>query len=68
MKIVEIYKNTALIFNLLKAGFLLLCFAIYKMVDRKYDMDIYEYVKISIGTVIGNPKMVNLVPNHLKTK
>ena len=31
MKIVEIYKNTALIFNLLKAGFLLLCFAIYKM-------------------------------------
>ena len=31
-------------------------------------MDIYEYVKISIGTVIGNPKMVNLVPNHLKTK
>ena len=68
MKIVEIYKNTALIFNLLNAGFLLLCFAIYKMVDSKYDMDIYEYVKISIGTVIGNPKMVNLVPNHLKTK
>ena len=68
MKIVEIYKNTALIFNLLKAGFLLLCFAIYKMFDSKYDMDIYEYVKISIGTAIGNPKMVNLVPNHLKTK
>ena len=68
MKIVEIYKNTALIFNLLKAGFLLLFFAIYKMFDSKYDMDIYEYVKISIGTVIGNPKMVNLVPNHLKTK
>ena len=68
MKIVEIYKNTALIFNLLKAGFLLLCFVIYKMFDSKYDMDIYEYVKISIGTAIGNPKMVNLVPNHLKTK
>ena len=38
------------------------------MVDSKFNMDIYEYVKISIGTVMGNPEMLNLVPHHLKTK
>ena len=63
-------KNIALIFSLLKAVFffLLLCSAIYKMVDSKFNMGIYEYVKISIGTVMGNPEMLSLVPHHLKTK
>ena len=38
------------------------------MVDSKFNMDIYEYVKISTGRVMGNPEMLNLVPHHLKTK
>ena len=31
-------------------------------------MDTYKSIKISIGTVMRNPKMLKLVPNHLKTK
>ena len=35
------------------------------MVDR---MDIYKYLNINIGTVIKNPDMLKLVPDHLKIK
>ena len=38
------------------------------MVDSEYSMDIYKFVKISIGTVMGNPEMLEFVPDHLKTK
>ena len=31
-------------------------------------MDTYKSIKISIGTVMRNPKMLKFVPNHLKTK
>ena len=61
-------KNIALIFSLLKIVFLLVCFAIYKMVDSKYNMDIYKSIKINIGTVIKNPELLKFVPDHLKTK
>ena len=31
-------------------------------------IDIYEFLNISIGTVMKNPGMLKLVPYHLKTK
>ena len=31
-------------------------------------MDIYKSVKISIGTVMRNPDVLNFVPDHLETK
>ena len=31
-------------------------------------MDIYKSVKISIGTVMINPEMLEFVPDNLKTK
>ena len=30
-------------------------------------MDIYETVKINIGTVMKNPEMLQFIPDHLKT-
>ena len=33
-----------------------------------FSMDIYKSVKISIGTVMGNPEMQKFVSDHLKTK
>ena len=38
------------------------------MVDREYSMDIYKSLNISIGTVMKNPEMLKIVPDHLKTK
>ena len=38
------------------------------MVDSEYNMDIYKYVKVNIGTVMRNPEMLKFVPDHLKTK
>ena len=52
------------------AFFLFFCFGIYKIVDREYSMDItdiYESVKVSIGTVMKNPEILKFVPDHLKT-
>ena len=40
----------------------------YKMVDREYSMGVYKSVKINVGTVMENPKMLKFVPDHLKTK
>ena len=37
------------------------------MVNSEYNMDIYKSVKISIGIVMKNPKMLKLVPDYLKT-
>ena len=31
-------------------------------------MDIYKSLNFSIGTVMKNPEMPKLVPDHLKTK
>ena len=31
-------------------------------------MDIYNFLKISIVTVMKSPKMLTFVPDHLKTK
>ena len=38
------------------------------MVDSEYSMDIYEYVTISIGTVMKNPEILKFVSDHLKTE
>ena len=38
------------------------------MVEIEYSMNIYKSVKISIGTVMKNPVMLEFVPDHLKTK
>ena len=37
------------------------------MVDSEHNMDIYKFVKISIGTV-RNLEMLKFVPDHLKIK
>ena len=39
----------------------------HKIVDSKYSIDIYKSSKISIGTVMKNPELLKLVPDHLKT-
>ena len=31
-------------------------------------MDVYKHLNINIGTLIKNPNMLELVPDHLKTK
>ena len=36
------------------------------MVDSKYNMVIYKFVKINIGIVKRNPDMLKFVPDHLK--
>ena len=38
------------------------------MIDRENSLDNYMSLKISIGIIIKNPKMLRFVPNHLKTK
>ena len=48
--------------------FLLFCFAICKMADSEYNMDIYRSVEISIGAVMRNPEILKFLPDHLKTK
>ena len=45
-----------------------MCFAVYKMVGREYNKDIYKSVKVSIGTVMRNLEMLKFVPDHLKSK
>ena len=35
------------------------------MVDSEYNMDINKSVKRSIGTVMKNPEMPKIVPDHL---
>ena len=38
------------------------------MVHGEYNMDIYKSVKISIGEVMKNPKMLKFIPDYLKTE
>ena len=38
------------------------------MIDSEYSIGTYKTVKINIGTVMRNPKMLKLVPDHPKTK
>ena len=38
------------------------------MVDSEYNMEIYESVKLSIGTIMGNPEILKFVTDYLKTK
>ena len=69
----DIYKKYCLHFQPTQGSFCLLsCFAIYRMVDSEYNMDLYKSVKIRTGPVMRNPEMLlitwSLVPDHLKTK
>ena len=41
------------------------CFVIYEIVDST---GIYKSLNINIGTVMRNPEMLKLIPDHLKTK
>ena len=69
LKIVDIYKKCCLNFSSTQDIFFYLhWFTIYKMVDNEYNMDIYEFIKISIGTVMRNPEMLKFVADYLKTK
>ena len=38
------------------------------MVDVEYSMDIYNSLKISIGTAMKNAELLKFVPDHLKTE
>ena len=38
------------------------------MIDSEYSMDIYKFVKISIGTVMKNSEMLKFTLDHLKTQ
>ena len=57
--------DIALIVSLFKTVFLLFLFTIYKVVNIT---DIYMSLNISVGTVMKNPNMLKLIPDHLKTK
>ena len=43
-------------------------FSLYKMVDSDNSPDNYKTLKISIGSIIKNPKMLKFVPDYLKVK
>ena len=60
----SIYKNIVLTFSLLKTVFFFLfCFAICKMIDNEYSMDICKCVKKkSIGAVLKHPEILKFVP------
>ena len=65
----SIYKKRCLNFQFVQGSFFLLFyFAIYKVADSEYNMDIYTSVKISIGAVIRNPEMLKFITEHFKTK
>ena len=38
------------------------------MIDSKNNSDNYRTLKISIGVIIKDPKMLRFAPDHLKTK
>ena len=38
------------------------------MIDREYNTDNSTSIEISIGAIIKNPKMLRIVPDHLKAK
>ena len=67
-----IYKKYCLKFKSTQGKFHFLLFffifAIYKIVDSEYSVDIYKSVNISIGTVMKNPEMLKFVLDHFKAK
>ena len=48
--------------------FYFFCFNIYKLDDSEYNIDIFKSIKISIGTMIKNPEMLQFVLVILKLK
>ena len=61
LEIVGIYKKDCLKFQSTQGSFFkFFSFAIYRMVDSEYIIDIYKSVE-SIGTVMKNPEMLRFV-------
>ena len=58
-------KNIVLIFSLFETIFLHFLFSISKIVDIR---DIYKSLNIIIGSVMKNPEMLRIIPDHHKTK
>ena len=63
-EILSVYIKS-IVLNFSRFFFLLFLFSIYKMVDS---MRIHKSININTGTVIKNPGIPKLVPDHLKTK
>ena len=66
--ILSSYKNIILIFPVVRKAYLYFCFSLYKMVDSKNNQGNFEFLNVSVGTIIGNPEMLWFVPGHFKTK
>ena len=64
------YKNIILIFSLARTAFFTFVVLVYikKMVNSDYNPDNYKSLKISIGSIIKNPKMLRYILDHLKRK
>ena len=41
------------------------CFSIYKMVNSEYSMDNHKSLKISIRSIVKNPKILKFVPKKM---
>ena len=65
LKIVDIYKKYCLFKTVFYTFF---SCSIYKIVDPEYRIYIYKSVKINIGTVMKNGRMLQFTPDYLKTK
>ena len=56
--ILSSYKNIILIFPVVRKAYLYFCFSLYKMVDSKNNQGNFEFLNVSVGTIIGNPEML----------
>ena len=61
-------KNIILISSLLKTGFFIFCFAIYKIVASEYSNNVSMYLYTGVATVMRNQEMLKFVPHHLESK
>ena len=43
-------------------------FSLHKMIDSESTSDIYKLSKVSVEEIIKYPRILKLVPDHLKTK
>ena len=62
-----IYKKDCLKFRFIQDSFIVLL-SLFSIDKMTYIMDVYKSLNISIGTVMKNPEMLKLVPDHVKTK
>ena len=62
-----IYKKDCLQFRFIQDSFIVLL-SLFSIDKMTYIMDVYKSLNISIGTVMKNPEMLKLIPDHVKTK